>query len=230
VAALARFSYPLIAALVAGCASSETRSAVSTSDLPATKYQRVAVFVEYPNPVGPTLSPGVAVANGAVALTISGPSGSATDAEIEQKIVAALKSVGIDSSTGLALFQGQKLSDQAKASIIQKNFDAVLYVTVLTNGMRERPEPGAYFDGRNVVYSTGVVVPIGQAQGAGISVKADGSVWGQVPTFQAKCDLQDTKTNKIVWSSETIATGGTLVLLSQASDQIVRQLRADGAI
>lgn len=220
----------LCVCLLAACANSETRSTVSKSDLPGTKYQRIAVFVEDSNPAGPAPSPGLAVSNGTISFLIPAPTGSATDAEIEQKIVTGLKGSGIASSSGPALFQGQKLTDQAKASIIQKNFDAVLYVTVLTNGMREIPAEGASFDGQNIVYQTGVVTPLDQAEAGGMSVKADGSVWRTIPTFQAKCDLQDTKTNKIVWSSETIATGGTPVLLSKASEQIVGQLRTDGAI
>lgn len=216
--------------LLAACADSETRSIVSKSDLPATRYQRIAVFVEDSNPVGPTPSPGLAVSNGAISFFIPAPSGSATDAEIEQKIVSGLKSAGIVASSGPALFTGQTLSDQAKASIIQKGFDAVLYVIVLTNGMREQPVSDASCDGQNVSFSNGDSYSVAYAEGSGFSCKGDGSVWHNIPTFQAKCDLQDAKTNKIVWSSETIATGGTLVLLSRASDQIIEKLRSDGAI
>jgi hypothetical protein len=213
--------------LLSGCAESETRSIVS-SDLNGNKYRSIAVFVENSDPAKPTASPSFQANNGTFVLFIPTPTGSSTDAEIERKVVTAMGGVGVRASSGPALFNEQTLNNKAKANILQKNFDAVLYVTVLTNGMREEPIGGAYFDGQNVVFQTGVVTPLDQL--TGVSVKADGGVWGQVPTFQAKCDLQDTKTNKIVWSSETIASGGTAVLLSRAADQIVAKMRSDGAI
>jgi hypothetical protein len=214
--------------ILSGCADSETRSIVSSSDLAGNKYRRIAVFVENSDPAKPRASPSFHANNGAFVLFIPAPTGSSTDAEIEQKIVSALDSAGVKASSGPAVFSDQTLNNKAKAIILQKNFDAVLYVTVLTNGMREEPVAGAYFDGQNVVFQTGVVTPLDQL--TRVSVKADGSVWGQVPTFQAKCDLQDTKTNKVVWSSETIASGGTAVLLARASDQIVAKMHSDGAI
>jgi hypothetical protein len=216
--------------VLTGCADSETRSIVSSSDLSGSRYRRIAVFVEGSDPTKSRPSAGVNASNGAItfSLFIPAPSGSASMAEVEQKMVTALGGAGVKASSGPALFSGQTLGNQAKVAILQKNFDAVLYVTVLTNGMREAPVAGAYFDGQNVVYQTGVIHPL--EEGDSVSVKADGSVWDQVPTFQAKCDLQDTKTSKVVWSSETIATGGTAVLLSRASDQIVAKMRNDGAI
>jgi hypothetical protein len=215
--------------LLAACADSETRSTVSKNDLPATKYHRIAIFVENPNPMTPQPSPSLNVGNGQISLIIPAVSGSATDAEIEQKVLSALEKAGVVASSGSTLFKGQTLSNQAKVSIIQKGFDAVLYVAVLTNGMREERVAGAAHDGQFISFY-GQSQPIDNYILSSFELKQDGSVWHNVPTFQAKCDLQDTKTNKIVWSSETIATGGTLVLLSHASDQIVGQLRADGAI
>jgi hypothetical protein len=213
-----------------GCAESETRSVVSSSDLPGSKYRKIAVFVENSDPARSRSSVELNVSNGTISLMIPTPSGSATDAEIEQKIGSALAGAGVKASSGPALFDGQTLSDQAKASFIQKRFDAVLYVAVLTNGMREERVAGASHNGQYITMGGGGPEPIDDYTLNSFELKPDGSVWHNVPTFQAKCDLQDTKTNKIVWSSETIATGGTLVLLSRASDQIVGKLRADGAI
>ena len=222
------FGVVLVCALLTACASSETRSIVSKADLPAAAYRRIAVFVENADPARPRSSPSINVSNGQISLIIPAPSGSATDAEIEQKIVSAFKSAGVVATSGPDLFKGQKLSNQAKATLVQKSFDAVLYVNVLTNGMREEQVVGAWHDGQNIsIYGETRPLDIYDQK---YNLKADGTVWSEVPTFQAKCDLQDTKTNKIVWSSETIATGGTLVLLSSASTQIVEKLKVDGAI
>ena len=222
------FSFVLCGLILSGCADSETRSIVS-SDLSGNRYRRIAVFVENSDPAKPRVSPSFHANNGALVLFIPAPTGSSTDAEIEQKIVAALGSAGVKASSGPGLFNEQTLDNKAKASILQKNFDAVLYVTVLTNGFIEEPVAGAYFDGQNVVFQTGVVTPLEQLTPR-CSAKADASVWCGVPTFQAKCDMQDTKTNKVVWSSETIASGGSAVVLSRASDQIVAKMRSDGAV
>lgn len=215
-------------AFLTACASSETRSIASKSDLQGVKYRKVAVFVENSDPARPRSSPRLDVSGGQIALIIPAPSGSATDAEIEQKIVAAFKDAGVTASIGSAMFKGQKLSNQAKANIIQKNFDAVLYVDVLTNGMREELVRGAAHDGQNISID-GETRPL-DIYDQKYNLKPDGTVWHEVPTFQAKCELQDTKSNKIVWSSETIASGGTLVLVSRAFTQIVERLRSDGAI
>lgn len=224
------FSFVLCGLILVGCADSETRSIVSSSDLSGNKYRRIAVFVEGSDPARARPSAGVNAADGAVtfSLFIPTPSGSASMAEIEQKIVSALDSAGVKASSGPALFSGQALSNQAKAAILQKRFDAVLYVAVLTNGMREEQVADASHDGQFVKFGAFQPEPI-ENYGS-FDYKPDGTVWHDVPTFQAKCDLQDTKINKIVWSSETIATGGTAVLLSRASDEIAAKMHSDGAI
>jgi hypothetical protein len=222
------FSFILSGLILTGCANSETRSIVSTSDLPGSKYRRVAVFVENSDPAKPRASPSLHASNGSLVLFIPAPTGSSTDAEIEQKIVSALGSAGVKANSGPSLFNGQALNDRAKAAILQKGFDAVLYVTVLTNGMKAEQVADASHNGQFVKFGAFQPEPIGNY--LSFDYRPDGTVWHDVPTFQAKCDLQDTKTNKVVWSSETIATGGTAVLLSRASDQIVEKMRADGAI
>jgi hypothetical protein len=214
--------------VLTGCADSETRSIVSSSDLSGNKYRRIAVFVENSDPAKPRASPSFAANNGALILFIPAPTGSSTDTEIEQKITSALDGAGVKASNGPALFSGQKLNNQAKAAILQKGFDAVLYVAVLTNGMREEQVAGASHNGQFVKFANWEPEPIENY--AGFDYRPDGTVWHSVPTFQAKCDLQDTKSNKVVWSSETIATGGTAVLLSRASEQVVAKMRSDGAI
>jgi hypothetical protein len=224
------FSFVLCGLILTGCADSETRSIVSSSDLSGNKYRRIAVFVEGSDPARTRPSAGVNAANGAVtfSLFIPAPSGSASMAEVEQKIVTALGSAGVIASSGPALFSGQTLSNQAKAALLQKSVDAVLYVAVLTNGMREEQVAGASHNGQFVKFANWEPEPI-ENYGS-FDYRPDGTVWHDVPTFQAKCDLQDTKTSKVVWSSETIATGGTAVLLSRASEQVVAKMRSDSAI
>jgi hypothetical protein len=214
--------------VLTGCADSETRSIGSSSDLSVNKYRRIAVFVENSDPAKPRASPSLQANNGGLVLFIPAPTGSSTDAEIEQKIVSALDGAGAKASSGPVLFTGQSLNNQAKATILQKGFDAVLYVAVLMNGMREERVAGASHNGQFVKFANWEPEPIENY--ASFDYRPDGTVWNNVPTFQAKCDLQDTKSNKVVWSSETIATGGTAVLLSRASDQIVAKMRSDGAI
>ena len=186
------------------------------------------MFVENPDPAHPHPL-GLNVQNGAISLVIS-TNASATDEEIERKIVSALGNAGIQASGGPTLFSGQTLSGRAKAAILQKGFDAVLYVSIVTNGRLTTLIEGASHDGQ-YLYRVGTdPEPINDTIVGMFDLKPDGSVWRDVPTFHAKCDLQDTKTNKIVWSSETITTGGSLVVLSRASDQIVEKMRSDGAI
>ena len=145
-------------------------------------------------------------------------------------MLSDLERNGIAAKAGSAIFGGRTLSNQEKASILQKGFDAVLYVAVLSNGMREEQVAGASHDGRYIKFIGLSPEPIDQYTLSSFKLKPDGSVWQDVPTFQAKCDVQDTTSNKTVWSSETIATGGTAVLLSRASSQIVDKMKADGVI
>ena len=222
------FIFFFIGFVLTGCADSETRSIVS-SELPLGKYHRIAVFIENSNPAQPRGSPSIQASNGAFFLIIPSPNPSSTGTEIEQKIVAALDTQGVKAGSGPAMFGGRSLSDEAKANIIQKNFDAVLYVTVLTNGYTEERVAGASHNGQLIQFAGLSPEPITEYHDK-LILKPDGTVWHNVPTFQAKCDLQDTRTNKVVWSSETIATGGTLVVLSRAADQIVSKLRTDGVI
>lgn len=144
-------------------------------------------------------------------------------------MISAFQSAGMVAGSGKALFKGRNVNDQSKARIVQREFDAVLYVAVLTTGMREKLVPYARHDGQFITID-GETKEIDHYVENAYSLKEDGSVYESVPTLHTKCDLQDTKTNKQIWTAETIATGGTLVLFSQASKQIVDKLRTDGAI
>ena len=225
------FLLSFICLLLAGCAESETRSIVSKSDLPAHKYQKIAVFVEEPGSSprsSRTTGPSVNIGNGQISFFIPTGGTTASATEIEQKVLSALGSAGVVASSGPSVFKQQNLSDQAKALIIQKEFQAVLYVTV-EHGMSEENRTPASHDGTNVTFDNGEVKPISELSDA-YKLKPDGSVYYVYPVVKMKSDLQDTKTNKLVWSAETIASGGTLVLSSKASEELVGKMRADGAI
>lgn len=196
-------------ALVAACASSETRSLVSKDDIPASKYQNVAVFVE----------------------NLDGGERS----KAEQIIVSALKNAGVNATSGLDAFKGRgTLSDKAKADLIQRQFDAVLYLTVLENAVVEERVPNAFFDGQNIQYNMGIVTVSHNVTGL-YDVQSDGSVYQPILALKTKADVQDTKSAKQVWTSETISTGNAKTtsmsaLLVQASNQIVAKLQEDSAI
>lgn len=218
-----------MALVLASCASSETRSLVSKSDLPTTRYHKIVVFLEEPNPTAPSTPASAGFANGQLVITLPSDGPSASRAEMEQKILAALTDSGIAAKSGSALFKGKRISAQEKARVVQKEFDAILYVTILANGMRERLVEGAFHDGR-MISIHGEVKEIDVYVNNAYELKADGTVYERVPTLHIKAELQDTKTAKLVWASETIATGGTLVLADKAIKQIAEKMRADGAI
>ena len=218
-----------VCALLTGCASSETRSIVSKNDIPANKYQKIALFVEESDS---SLRPSqtitsVQIAGGAISLVIPTGSTSASAAEIEQNILSALGSAGVAASSGTSLFKGKELSEKTKALIVQKDYQAVLYVTIEHGSGEERVD--ASHDGVDVTFGTGVVKSINDL-GDRYRLKPDGSVYFVHPIVKMKSDLQDTKTNKLVWSAETIASGGPAVVSSRASDELVAKMRADGAI
>src|ERR1700733_13573982 len=91
--------------LLVGCTASETRSIVSAT--PSTKYRTMAVFIEN--------------------------SDGADRQVIERYVIAALNQEGVEAKSSSEIFEpSRKLSNQEKASLIQKNFDAVLYVIVVS--------------------------------------------------------------------------------------------------
>jgi hypothetical protein len=197
------FLNSVLGLLLVGCAASETRSIVSSEDIPSGKYRKVIVFIEHNN--------------------------EKERAALERAVILAIQGAGVAVGSGTALFAGKRLSDEVKARIVQKDFNAVLYVNVLVNGMREQLVEYARHDGQFITID-GRTEEIDHYAQTMYNLKEDGSVYKLMPTLHTRSDLQDTKTNKQVWAAETIASGGTLTLYSQASKQIVQRLRADGAI
>jgi hypothetical protein len=141
--------------LLTGCAVSETRSIVDKEHLPATRYQKVALFIE----------------------GVDEPERTAA----EQIVLSTFQSAGLNTESALAFFakRGQ-LSDQAKASIIQKQFDAVLYLKVVQKGIAEELVPNARSDGQYIVYKLGIV-NFGAEIPEGLIIKPDGSVYSNHP-------------------------------------------------
>jgi len=204
------FSLMFFSFLLAGCAASETRSLVSRDDLPASKYKKIAVFIENLD---------------------------AAERPVAEKIVvSALQNAGVSAASGAEIFggRGTSLSEKAKASIVQNEFDAVVYLTVVEKGIVEERIPNAFFDGQMVQYNFGFVT-VGHNLTANYIIKPDGSVYQPMLALKTKVDMQDTKSAKEVWTSETISTGSAQItnmptLFTQASDQIVTKMREDSAI
>jgi hypothetical protein len=223
-----RFTSLLVLSLVAGCAESQTNSTVSKGDIPAAGYRKIVVFVEGLDGSRST-TPSLQVGNGQITLVIPTGQPVGAAAELEDKLLSALQDAGVSAVSGEALFKGQAISEKAKAGKVQKEFDAVLYVNVLTNGFKEYLVVGASHNGQ-YIWLNGEVQVIDSDIQAAYELKPDGSVWRSVPTLDAKSDLQDTKSAKQVWSGETHSTGGTLVLASQATKELVQKMHADGVI
>jgi len=206
-----------IASLLGGCSAVETRSAVSGADLPAGKYHAVAVFVENVNEEDRAIA--------------------------EEVVVSDLHGAGVRAVSETALFRGTQLDRGAKAKIVQSEFDAVLYLTVVEKGVSEKRLENITHNGQTLFYRTqipgGTFFDVGVGVGEQISqfwiLKEDGSVYEPLFALKAKSDLQDTHTNITVWSAESIATGnprGTTMrqLLEEVSKQMVSKMRADNTI
>lgn len=197
------------ALLLAACAASETRSLVSSGDIPASKYKKVAVFIE-----------------------------NLEDSErpaAEQIVVTTLRNAGVNAVSGPDVFKKRgKLSEQIKASIVQKEFDAVLYLTVIEKGPVDEMVPNAFFDGQMINYDFGIMA-VGHNVTDMYTIGQDGRVYKPMLALKTKVDVQDTKSAKNVWTSETISSGhakttNMRTLFDQASKQIVAKMREDSAI
>ena len=182
---------------------------MSKGDIPASKYKKLAIFIE-----------------------------NLDDAErpaAEQIVEATLQNAGVNAVSGPDVFKGRgKLSEKAKASIVQNEFDAVLYLTVVEKGVVEEPVPNAFFDGQMIQYNLGIVT-VGHNLTDMYVIHPDGSVYQPTLALKLKVDIQDTKSAKEVWSSETISSGNAKTttmpgLFTQASNQIVAKMREDSAI
>jgi hypothetical protein len=198
-----------------GCTASETRSLASRDDIPSSKYKHVAVFIENLD--------------------------ESERQSAEQMMLPVLQGAGVNAVSGEDFFKAKgALSEKQKAAIAQKEFDAVLYLTVLQNGRTEELVPNAYHNGQAVTYYKNLIpsfsVAFSTDIGAdGFDLRPDGTVYELKLALHTKADLQDTKSAKLVWTSETIASGNEKVtnlnsLFEQASHQIVEKMRADNAI
>jgi len=117
------FNIVFLGLLLGGCAAtSETRSVVSASDLPASKYKKVALFIE-------NLEPG-------------------ERRSAEQIVLSALRQSGMNASTSSEIIRARRnISAEAQAALIRKEgFDAVLYVSFFERGLAEQPLENAWFD------------------------------------------------------------------------------------
>jgi hypothetical protein len=206
---LKNFAILLAACCLLGCASSETRSVVSKDDIPVSKYKKVALFIENLD--------------------------EADRSAAEKTVVSTLQNAGVNAVSGSDVFKGRgELSEKAKASIVQKQFDAVLYLTVEQRGIIEELIPNAFFDGQMIQYNLGILT-VGHDMTDLHVIRSDGSVYEQKLTLKTKVDLQDTKSAKTVWISETISSGSTkttnmATLFNQAANQIVAKMREDSTI
>ena len=204
-----RIAIFVLAGFLAGCAVSETRSIVSKGDLPSSKYRKIALFIE----------------------GMPEPERSAA----EQIVISALQKAGINVASGTALFASRRqLTEEAKANIVQKEFDALLYFTVVQKGMAEELVPNTRSDGRFLIRNLGIV-NYGEELPDGYIVKPDGSVYQPQLGLKTKVDFQDAKTAKQVWASETVSSGNPKVvtmdtLFGQASQQIVEKMKSDDLI
>ena len=207
-----KYSVVLILGLfLVGCASSETRSLVSKEDLPASKYKKLAVFIE----------------------NLEEPERKGA----EQIVLGALQNSGVNAVSGFDAYKrrGAALTEKAKATILQKEFDSVMYVKVVQKGQTEELIPNAYFDGQMVQINILGIASVGHNVTDLYIIKPDGSVYQSMLILKTNADLQDTQTAKQVWTSETISSGNAkttnmAALFNQAAQQIVTKMREASAI
>lgn len=205
------FTIVMVSAVLAACGSSETRSLVSTQDIPASKYRKVILFIENTTPQ--------------------------EQREAERVFVAALKQRGIN-STGSAEFfaTNPKLSDAAKAALVRKHgFDAAMYVAVLEKNVVEERVPNTWHDGQMIHSSIFGLITVSHDIAGSYIPKQDGSVYQPLLALKLKAELQDVNSGKHVWVAETVATGPAAannmsLLFTQASNQVADKLRTDQAI
>jgi len=151
-------------------------------------------------------------------------------------VIAALQKAGGNAESGANIFARRgMLTEQAKAKVVQKEFDAVIYLTVLEKGIFAEIVPNAWSDGQTITYSMLGLLEVSHNVTDLYVVRSDGTVYQQMLTLKMKVDLQDTKTAKQVWTSETVSSGNVRltnmdVLFGEASQQITEKMKTDNAI
>jgi hypothetical protein len=154
----------------------------------------------------------------------------------EQIVIATFQKAGVNAESGGDLFARRGiLTEQAKARVIQKEFDAVIYLTVLEKGIFEEIVPNAWSDGQTITYNVLGLLAVSHNVTDMYVIRPDGTVYQQMLTLKTKVDLQDTKSAKQVWSSETVSSGSARLtnmdaLFGQASGQIIEKMKADAVI
>lgn len=201
-------------ALISGCVSADTNSTLSREDVRAGGYRRVLVFLE----------------------NVSDEERAAA----EKSITSAFAATGVQAKSGAVLFRGSKLSEQRKTEIVQRDFDAVLYINVQSRAPSIQV-PLAKVDG-NVVH---IPTPFGDTitrPAENYVIASDGGVYRTVD-LQSRAELQDTKSAKVVWASNVNTAaghtmvsggrqvvGGTLGQLEEVARQLVTRMRSDQII
>jgi hypothetical protein len=212
------FSILILGFLLVGCAVSETRSIVAASDIPASRYKSIAIFVENLEET--------------------------EQSALEHSLASQLRDAGAIVEDGNAILsqQGTTLSDADKARLIQARFDAVLYVNAVEKGPGERQLPNLFHDNQYIYAKNGagstVVGEINDLTDIHYNLYSDGTISEPVVVLKTKSDFQDTKSAKQVWTGETIAyaknafgLNATMgVLTTDVAKQIAQQLKADKAI
>lgn len=214
-----RLHATLLSIVVSACASSETRSIVSKADIPPGKYKNIALQIS-----------------------------NLDDGEqriAEQIIISSLRDAGV-SARSFTEFLGKGRSPQQSVQQIQKQFDAVLYVAIVSKGITADPIPNARHNGEAITFSSGqfagvmnfagsITIGVDEFTSKNFILNSDGSVSKPKLSLQTELKLQDTQSNNIVWTAETIAAGppattNMTALFDQAAHQIVEKMRDDSTI
>jgi len=212
---LGRLFIVAIALLLVRCTAVETNSIASKEDIPEAKYRKFVVYIEN---LDDNERP-----------------------QAEQIVVSTLQTAGLSAVSAPDYFKDRgKLNEQQKARLVQKDFDAVLYLTVVEKGVFEEIVPDVTHQGDVLVYTKQLIPGFGATFATDIGttlydLKPDGSVYKQMFGLKTQVDIQDTKSAKNVWTSVTAASGevhvtNISILFTQASNQIVSKMREDHAI
>jgi hypothetical protein len=218
-------AFGILAALLLGCAAvTETRSVVSSGDIPEAKYNKIVIVVQN--------------------------FGEDEHSKAEQALVHELRSAGIAGiSTDDVLAKGKNFTDAQKTKLIQDNYEAVLYVRLIQSGTAERRLDDASHDGQMVTFHDHFAGFNGFLEShsttrLGVNhiivkqnyiLKPDGAVYEKGRAIQLNSELQDTKTNKRVWVGDTSAfiknaDESTASLFQDAAQNLIKKLQADKAI